>query len=71
MPYFLLGLTTWWKIMPSNITNEQYDKVFLAYMDTTILVAERMHRRPEYRIEAAFFLAFLRFSSCLAPGLSL
>ena len=56
LPYFLMGLSTWWKIMP-DIRNKSFDDRFLAYMDTTILVAERMHRRPEYRIEAAFFLA--------------
>ncbi|MFM9075597.1 MAG: tetratricopeptide repeat protein [Bacteroidota bacterium] len=56
LPYFLMGLSTWWKIMP-DIRNKSYDDRFLADMDSTIMVAERMRRRPEYRIEAAFFLA--------------
>ena len=57
LPYFLLGLSEWWKIMPSP-ENRAHDERFLAYMDSTILVAEHLHdRSPEYRIEAAFFLA--------------
>ena len=30
MPYFLLGLSTWWKIIPSNAHSTQYDRVFFA-----------------------------------------
>jgi TolA-binding protein len=57
LPYFLLGLSSWWKIMP-NTANQQFDDVFLGYMDSTIMVAERLHKKhPPYRIEAAFFLA--------------
>ena len=57
LPYFLLGLSEWWKIMPA--TNDQsHDDRFIAYMDSTILVAHHLHdKSPEYRIEAAFFLA--------------
>ncbi|MBT9393186.1 tol-pal system protein YbgF [Hymenobacter sp. NST-14] len=57
MPYFLLGLTTWWKIMPSNITSEQYDKVFLAYMDTAITKGERLYKDDNENYEASFFLS--------------
>ncbi|MFD2785789.1 tol-pal system protein YbgF [Hymenobacter rubripertinctus] len=57
MPYFLLGLTTWWKIMPSNITSEQYDKVFLAYMDTAITKGERLYKADNQNYEASFFLS--------------
>ncbi|WP_426493437.1 tetratricopeptide repeat protein [Hymenobacter sp. 102] len=57
MPYFLLGLTTWWKIMPSNITNEQYDKVFLAYMDTAITRGEALYKADNKNYEACFFLS--------------
>lgn len=56
LPYFLMGLSTWWKIMP-DISNQKYDDTFLAYMDTSIFLAERLRRRSEYRIEGAFFLA--------------
>lgn len=57
LPYFLLGLSEWWKIMP-NTRDTRYDEKFLAYMDSTIMVAERLYKRnPEYKIEAAFFLA--------------
>ena len=57
MPYFLLGLTTWWKIMPSNITNEQYDKTFLAYMDTAVTKGERLYKADNENYEASFFLS--------------
>jgi hypothetical protein len=57
LPYFLLGLSEWWKIMPST-KDRSHDDRFLAYMDSTILVAEHLHdKNPEYRVEAAFFLA--------------
>jgi hypothetical protein len=57
LPYFLLGLSEWWKIMP-NTKNTSYDERFMSYMDSTIMVAENLHEKyPEYKIEAAFFLA--------------
>jgi len=57
LPYFLMGLIEWWKIMP-NTKDETYDKTFLAYMDSTILVAENLYKNyPAYKIEAAFFLS--------------
>lgn len=57
LPYFLMGLSDWWKIMP-NTKNTAYDDSFLAYMDTTINVAERLYKDyPAYKAEAAFFLA--------------
>ncbi len=57
LPYFLLGLSEWWKIMP-NTRDTKYDDRFMAYMDSTIMVAENLYKKtPEYKIEAAFFLA--------------
>jgi hypothetical protein len=57
LPYFLLGLSEWWKIMPDT-KNSAHDERFLAYMDSTIRIAENLHDHyPEYKIEAAFFLA--------------
>jgi hypothetical protein len=57
LPYFMLGLSEWWKIMP-NTKETKYDDRFLAYMDSSILVAENLYKKhPEYKIEAAFFLA--------------
>ena len=57
MPYFLLGLSTWWKIMPSNTANEQYDKTFFAYMDTAIVKAQRLYDTDHQNYEASFFLS--------------
>ncbi len=57
LPYFLMGLIAWWKIMP-NTHDTSHDDVFLAYMDSTIIVAENLYKKyPEYKVEAAFFLA--------------
>ncbi|MEJ0034451.1 MAG: hypothetical protein WDO15_30830 [Bacteroidota bacterium] len=33
LPYFLIGLGEWWKIMPDT-KNKSYDDRFLAYMDS-------------------------------------
>ncbi len=57
LPYFLMGLIEWWKIMP-NTKSQAHDETFLAYMDSTILAAENLYKRhPSYKIEAAFFLS--------------
>lgn len=56
LPYFLLGLSEWWKIVP-NVKVTQYDQRFLAYMDTSIYYAEKMYEQDEEDPEAAFFLA--------------
>lgn len=57
LPYFLMGLIEWWKIMP-NLKDTSHDKKFLAYMDSTIQVAKNLYNNyPEYKIEAAFFLS--------------
>ncbi|MDJ1480348.1 tetratricopeptide repeat protein [Cytophagaceae bacterium YF14B1] len=56
LPYFLMGLSTWWKIMP-NEDNEEYDATFLAYMDTSITKADKLYEENEENTEASFFLA--------------
>lgn len=56
LPYFLLGLSEWWKIMP-NVRDKSHDDKFLAYMDTVIVISERLHEMPKHEVEASFFLA--------------
>jgi hypothetical protein len=56
-PYFLLGLSTWWKIMPTNFDSKQYDKVFFAYMDTANTYSERMVKADPHNYEGYFFLS--------------
>ncbi len=56
MPHFLMGLSEWWKIVP-NTDNEAYDDAFLAQMDSTIELAERLYDNEVNKIEPAFFLA--------------
>ncbi|SNC67013.1 Tetratricopeptide repeat-containing protein [Hymenobacter gelipurpurascens] len=57
LPDFLLGLSTWWKIIPSNTLNKQYDKVFYAYMDSAIAKGEKLYEADNKNYEACFFLA--------------
>lgn len=56
LPYFLLGLNEWWQIMP-NLDVEIHDDPFLAYMDTSIIMAKKMYEIDSQKVEAAFFLA--------------
>lgn len=56
LSYFLMGLSNWWKIMP-NVENTEYDEVFMAYMDTAIIKAEKMGGKKASYAEKAFFLA--------------
>lgn len=56
LPYFLLGLSEWWKIMP-NLSNKEHDEKFLAYMDSVILISKNMAKSPRRKVEASFFTA--------------
>jgi len=56
LPYFLMGLSTWWKIMPDE-DNKQYDDTFLGYMDTAIVKADKLYDSNRENTEASFFLA--------------
>ena len=57
MAYFLLGLSTWWRMMPNNATDARYDKLFLAYLDTAQTKAEALYKADAHNYEACFFLA--------------
>lgn len=55
LPYLLTSLNYWWRIVP-NYQNEEWDEKFLAYIDTTQVLAKRLYK--DYNeIEGAFFLA--------------
>ncbi len=56
LPYFLLGLNEWWKMMP-NSDIETYDEAFLNYMDISIEKAQNLYKKDAENAEAAFFLA--------------
>jgi len=57
MAYFLLGLSTWWKMVPNNATDTRYDKTFLAYLDTAQTRAETLYKADSHNYEACFFLS--------------
>ena len=56
LPYYLLGLSQWWKIMP-DISNTTWDDIFVDYMDTSIEQAEVLYENPKNQLEDSFFLA--------------
>ena len=56
LPYFLMGLNEWWKVMP-NPLEEKYDSRLIAYMDSSIDLADKMYDKNKNDAEAAFFLA--------------
>lgn len=56
MPYFLMGLAEWWKIVPNTDVTD-YDDRCLALMDTTITLGEKMYDESDNKLEPAFFLA--------------
>lgn len=56
LPYFLMGLSTWWKIAP-DVENNRYDDRFIKEMDVTIEKAKKIHDQDPQNKEAAFFLA--------------
>ncbi|WP_258103914.1 M48 family metallopeptidase [Marinoscillum sp. MHG1-6] len=55
LPYFMMGLNYWWRIVP-NFRNETFDDTFYAYMDTAIVLAQRLHDEHN-PVEGAFFLS--------------
>ncbi|WP_018473007.1 tetratricopeptide repeat protein [Echinicola pacifica] len=56
LPYFLMGLAQWWKIVP-DMENKKYDAIFLRFMEETIKKAEVLLDEDSENKEAAFFLA--------------
>ncbi|MBD2754701.1 tetratricopeptide repeat protein [Spirosoma validum] len=56
MPYFLMGLAEWWKIVPNTDVTD-YDDRCLSLMDTTITLAEKLYDDSDNKLEPAFFLA--------------
>ncbi len=56
LPYFLLGLNEWWKMMPDSRI-ETHDETFIRYMDTSIDKARKIYQDDSENAEAAFFLA--------------
>lgn len=58
LPYFLMGLSQWWKIMPVLDLDKEspYENLFIAYMDSAITLGENWYDENE-NPEAAFFLS--------------
>ncbi|MCS6820473.1 MAG: tol-pal system protein YbgF [Microscillaceae bacterium] len=56
LAYFLMGLGYWWRIMV-NTDNQEYDDIFLAYMDSSLTFAHRLYNQNKNNPEASFFLS--------------
>lgn len=56
LPYFLMGLSQWWKIAV-DIENKDFDDSFVSFMDTAIEKSKKMYDADPTNKEAAFFLA--------------
>ena len=57
LPYFLLGLSDWWKIVP-NPEDASHDAQCFANMDSCIVLAEKIYDLDDERkVEASFLLA--------------
>jgi tetratricopeptide (TPR) repeat protein len=56
LPYFLYGLSYWWRLLPYGAQETRWDDTFLAYMDTALVLSERLYDEVS-EIEGAFFLA--------------
>ncbi|TAF34104.1 MAG: tol-pal system protein YbgF [Cytophagales bacterium] len=66
LPYFLMALTYWWRIMPGldsertkNLTptERKNEDRFMAYLDSAIKYGEKMADKKNKNIEAYFFLS--------------
>lgn len=55
LPYFLLGLSQWWRIVP-DISNTAHDQKFLNYMDSSLLLSKQIFDKGS-KVEGAFFMA--------------
>lgn len=59
MPYFLMALSNFWKMVPYIDTEDfrnTYEKEFLTYIDLSIEKGEKLFNKNDKNIEAAFFL---------------
>lgn len=59
MPYFLMALSNFWKMVPYLDTEDfrnTYEKEFLMYIDLSIDKGEQLFNKNEKNLEAAFFL---------------
>ena len=56
LPYFLLGLSQWWRMAP-NIDDGIYDDAFMQYIDQSLDLAHKMYDQNPENVEANFFLA--------------
>lgn len=57
LPYFLLGLSLWWRMAPYPVSDTRYDRPYYAYLDTAETKARQLYRADAHHYEACFFLS--------------
>jgi hypothetical protein len=57
LPYFLLALSTWWRLAPYPPADTRYDPRFYAFLDTAETKAHALLRADQRNYEACFLLA--------------
>lgn len=55
LPYFMLGLSQWWRMVP-DITNTSFDEDFFAYMDSSLVASQNIFDKGS-TVEGGFFLS--------------
>lgn len=58
LPYFLLGLNEWWKILP-NLHITAHDKAFLSHMKIAKTKAEVLYKKGAWQAESIIFLLLI------------
>jgi hypothetical protein len=55
LPYFMLGLSQWWRMVP-DISNTSFDETFFAYMDSSLIASQNIFDKGSI-VEGGFFLS--------------
>ncbi|MEQ6121929.1 tol-pal system protein YbgF [Reichenbachiella sp. MALMAid0571] len=55
LPYFMLGLSQWWRMVP-DVTNTGFDETFFAYMDSSLVASQNIFDKGS-TVEGGFFLS--------------
>ncbi|AMR25506.1 hypothetical protein A0257_22720 (plasmid) [Hymenobacter psoromatis] len=57
LAYFLLALSTWWKMVPLPVEDTRYDRIYFAYLDSAQTKAQALLAADPRNYEACFFLS--------------
>ena len=55
LPYFMLGLSQWWRMVP-DINNTSFDDAFFSFMDSSLVASQNIFDKGS-TVEGGFFLS--------------